>query len=317
MQASGRLPSYVVVSPVKDEAAHLPRMAESILAQTHRPIHWVIVDDGSSDGTDRIARQYAANHEWITVVHRESSERRARGAPVVHAFNAGLEAATRDGEIVVKLDGDLFIPSHYFEWLASAFRDEPRTGIAGGVVITDYGHRWELDSINLNTVTGAAKAYRRACLTDIGGLQPSMGWDGIDEYAARARGWEVRTLTELQLLHYRPRGARQAWRHARWEEGHANHFMGYRPTFMAVRVIYRMLVERPPIIGGLVIGASFAWYRLSRAPQVPDVEARRQLRHEQGMRLRAMLLGRRQQAQWRTSDGPAHRIQVPDTTPPT
>lgn len=316
MQASGRLPSYIVVSPVKDEAAYLPRMAESLLAQTHRPIQWVIVDDGSSDGTDLIAHEYASRHEWITVVSREPSQGRTRGAPVVHAFNAGLEAATTDGEIVVKLDGDLYIPAHYFEWLASTFRDEPRTGIAGGVVITDYGSRWELDPINQNTVTGAAKAYRRTCLTEIGGLQPSMGWDGIDEYAARARGWDVHTLTELQLLHYRPRGARQDWRHARWEEGHANHYMGYRPAFMAVRVIYRMLVERPPILGGLFMGASFAWHRLSRAPQVPDVEARRQLRHEQGARLRSMLLGRRQPAQWRTSDGPAHRASIPGTTPP-
>ena len=45
------------------------------------------------------------------------------------------------------------------------------------------------------------KAYRRACLDEIGGLQASMGWDGIDEYSARARGWTSHPLTELVVLH--------------------------------------------------------------------------------------------------------------------
>ena len=179
--------------------------------------------------------------------------------------------------------------------------------MVGGVVITDYGQRWELDRINLNTVTGAAKAYRRACLSDIGGLQPSMGWDGIDEYAARARGWQVHTLSELQVLHYRPRGSKQSLVRARWEEGHANHFMGYRASFVAVRVAYRMLFERPPIIGGLLIGLSFLWHGLRRRPQVPDELARRELRREQAARLRNLLLLRRQPARWTTAQGPAHR----------
>ena len=44
-----------------------------------------------------------------------------------------------------------------------------------------------------------------------------MGWDGIDEMAARARGWQVVVATELQILHFNVRGSRQKWWLARWE----------------------------------------------------------------------------------------------------
>ena len=307
------LPDYIIVSPVKDEGAHLARTAESLIAQTHPPLEWTIVNDGSSDDTGAIADAYAERFDWIRVVHRAPQPGRVRGAPIVHAFNAGMDGARTDGEFVVKLDGDLYLPAHYFEWVATAFRDEPRTGIAGGSVITDYKTAWSLDRIGPDTVPGCAKAYRRACLTEIGGLQPSMGWDGIDEFAARARGWDVRPIGELQMLHYTMRGAKQSWRHARWEEGRGNHFMGYRWSFMAIRVAYRMLFEYPPLVGGLVMGAGFAWHRITRAPQVPDPLAIRQVRREQRDRMLRMLRLRKRQQARPTSGGPAYRATVGPT----
>jgi hypothetical protein len=134
-----------------------------------------------------------------------------------------------------------------------------------------------------------------------------MGWDGIDEFAARARGWDVRALGELQMLHYTMRGAKQSWRHARWEEGRGNQFMGYRGSFMLIRVAYRMLVERPPVVGGAVMGISFLWHWLRRAPRVPDALAIQQLRREQRARmLRMVRLGGATPTR-PTSTGPAYR----------
>jgi glycosyltransferase involved in cell wall biosynthesis len=310
-----QLPGYVIVSPVRDEARFLERTAASIAAQTHQPLEWLIVDDGSTDDTPQIAALLAQRHPWIRVTTRTpkaveatASAGRVRGAPVVLAFNDGLAAARTDGEFVVKLDADLYLPSHYFEWVAATFEREPQTGICGGLVVTDYGDAWRLDTINRNTVSGAIKSYRRECLAQIGGLRPSMGWDGIDEYAARARGWDVHALSELLVLHYRPRGSKQRWLKARWEEGHGCHYMGYRWSFMLLRAVYRMLVDLPPLAGGVVIGAGFAWNRLRRSPQVPDELALRQLRRDQAARLRNLLLMRRQASRWPTSAGPAHTL---------
>jgi hypothetical protein len=134
------------------------------------------------------------------------------------------------------------------------------------------------EKVGRHTVHGAVKAYRVTCLENFGGLRESMGWDGIDEYGARARGWWVLPLTELSSLHYGLRGEKLPWARARWEEGVATHFMGYLWRWALVRVAYRALVERPRVLGGLALGLGFAWSRITRRPMVDDAEARRLLR---------------------------------------
>jgi poly-beta-1,6-N-acetyl-D-glucosamine synthase len=127
-------PSYSVVSPVRDEAEHLPRTAASLVSQSHRPLEWVIVDDGSTDGTREIAERWAAQYSWISVISGESRHRRARGAPIVAAFKRGLAQLRERPDVVVKLDGDLFLPGHYFRWVAAVFERDPRSGIVGGAL---------------------------------------------------------------------------------------------------------------------------------------------------------------------------------------
>jgi hypothetical protein len=120
-----------------------------------------------------------------------------------------------------------------------------------------------------------------------------MGWDGIDEFSARARGWSIHVLSELSVLHYKQRGSAQKWWRARWEEGVGNAFMGYRPDFLLLRAGYRGLVETPPVLSGLVLMAGFVCARLTKKPQVPDLAARAELRREQRGRIRALLRGGR------------------------
>jgi poly-beta-1,6-N-acetyl-D-glucosamine synthase len=289
----GALPSYAVVTPVRDEADDFARTAESMVAQTHRPLQWVVVDDGSTDGTRAIAEHFALRHHWIEVISGEADHERARGAPIVRAFQRGIDTLAQRPEVVVKLDGDLFLPPHYFEWVAAMFARDPRAGIVGGVALIPEDGRWVPERGNILNVNGVAKAYRVACLDEIGGLRPSMGWDGIDEYAARARGWNVRVLTELTLLHFRPRGSKQKPLKARWEEGRGNAYMGYLPSWLLVRAAYRSFVEKPVILGGLALLAGYTWARIRRLPQVDDDAAVAELRAEQRARLRGLLRGRR------------------------
>jgi glycosyltransferase involved in cell wall biosynthesis len=287
------LPTYAVVTPVRDEAEHFARTADSLVAQTHRPAQWVVVDDGSTDGTRELAERYAAEHDWIEVLESGADHDRARGAPIVRAFQQGCAALSERPEVVVKLDGDLFLPPHYFEWVAQAFARDARAGIVGGVALIPEGGRWVLERGNVVNVNGVAKAYRYDCLDDIGGLRASMGWDGIDEYGARARGWHVQVLTELTLLHYKPRGSKQKPLKARWEEGRGNAYMGYLPAWLIVRAAYRMVVEKPPVLGGLTLLASYVWARLRLLPRIDDPAAVAELRAEQRARLRGLLRGRR------------------------
>jgi biofilm PGA synthesis N-glycosyltransferase PgaC len=298
---------YAVISPMRDEARHLPRLAEALAQQQLRPARWVIVDDGSTDGTRELAHELAERHDWIMAVDSGSGHERARGAPIVEAFNTGLRQLDGEPDFVVKLDGDLYVPPHYFAWVADTFGADERAGIVGGTVLVHDGERWTLDKVSSRAVHGVAKAYRTACLRQMGGLRASMGWDGIDDYAARARGWRSRVLSELTILHYDKRGTKQRWWKSRFEEGLGAHYMGYRPDFLALRVLYRMAVERPPVLGGLLLGAGYVWGRLRGLPQVPDAAARRVLRDEQRTRLRLLARGRRLRQEGVPDSGPAFR----------
>jgi biofilm PGA synthesis N-glycosyltransferase PgaC len=283
------LPSYALISPVRDEAAHVRRTLESIAAQTHPPTEWNIVDDGSADATREIVSEFAVHYPWIRLISSGRAGTRARGGRIVEAFKRGRAELRTPPQVTVKLDCDLFLPPHYFEWVCEVFAREPRAGVVGGIGLVWDGSAWTPEQANLHNVVGYAKAYRTSCLDDIGGLQASMGWDGIDEYGARARGWQVHVLRELSILHFKQRGSRQDWWRARWEEGIGNAFMGYRLDFLLLRAGYRALAERPRVLSGIVLGAGFAWARITRRPQVPDAAARAELRREQRLRIRAML----------------------------
>src|SRR5882762_4070140 len=135
---SGNLPNrpcYVIITPVRNEARHFEDTVKAVIQQTSPPLEWVIVDDGSSDGTEEIADRYSTLCSWITVVHRLDRGFREPGAGVVQAFYDGLAHLTRtDWEYLVKLDGDLGLPATYFENCLRKFCELPRLGVGGGTV---------------------------------------------------------------------------------------------------------------------------------------------------------------------------------------
>jgi poly-beta-1,6-N-acetyl-D-glucosamine synthase len=50
---------YIIISPVRNEAAHLPGTIESIASQTVTPAQWIVVDDGSTDATPTVLAEAA------------------------------------------------------------------------------------------------------------------------------------------------------------------------------------------------------------------------------------------------------------------
>ena len=53
------VPKYIIVSPVKDEQKYLEGTIQSVLSQTIKPAQWIIVDDGSQDGTPNCLNEYS------------------------------------------------------------------------------------------------------------------------------------------------------------------------------------------------------------------------------------------------------------------
>ena len=117
---SQRRLQYIVITPARDEARFIELTVASMLAQTVLPLKWVIVSDGSTDGTDEIVSKYLPEHPWMELVRMP--ERRDRHfAGKVNAFNAGYERVKAVAyDVVCSMDADISFDAAYFEFLHGA-----------------------------------------------------------------------------------------------------------------------------------------------------------------------------------------------------
>jgi len=282
---------YAVISPVKDEAEYLEETIKSMGAQTVLPVVWIIVNDGSRDATQAIVEKSMRDHRWIRLVNRPDAGVRKRGKGVVEAFYAGFQTLTEPYDFIVKLDGDVTFGPNYFEALYQKFASDAQLGIAGGGLYErPAGGQWVLYTVKEH-VRGCTKVYRRECFEAIGGLVASMGWDGMDEWNALAKGWKVESFLDLQIYHYRFTGAATGFLKSCIEQGNGAYRMGYHPLFMIARGIRRM-TDRPYVIGGTaMIGAYFlAW--LQKQALLVDPSVARFVRQSQMKQLAGMIAGK-------------------------
>lgn len=115
--------NYVIITPACNELYHIKNILDSVVAQTIQPAQWVIVDDGSTDGTAHFVQGYVEKHPWIKLIKNSLHEaNRQGGAKVVRAVILGYQALdVTDFEFLVKLDADLTLPSNYFEEVSKSF----------------------------------------------------------------------------------------------------------------------------------------------------------------------------------------------------
>ena len=238
-------PCYVVITPARNEARYLARTVESMLAQTLKPALWIIVDDGSDDGTAEMIDRAAALTPWIVAVHRSDRGTRQAGGGVVESFYDGYPAAGGvEWDFIVKLDADLAFDASYFDRCMREFERDPRLGIAGGTCCTEAAPtQAEFANEPPFHVRGPTKIYRRSCFEQIGGLVRAPGWDTIDQFKANMLGWRTRTFSDIFILHLRPTGgAYGSW--SNWtKNGLANYIAGYDPVFMFLKCVKRALAH--------------------------------------------------------------------------
>src|SRR4051794_14929008 len=130
-RSSARVQQYVLITPARNEAAFIELTLKSVIDQTVKPLRWVIVSDGSTDGTDELVKRYAVEHPWIELV-RMPERRERHFAGKVRAFDAGRERVKHlDYEIIGNLDGDISFEPDFFSFLLSKFAENPRLGVGG------------------------------------------------------------------------------------------------------------------------------------------------------------------------------------------
>ena len=287
------LPTFVLITPARNEAQFIELTLKSVVAQTVRPAKWIIVSDGSTDGTDDIVNKYAAEHPWIELV-RMPERRERHFAGKVHAFNAGY-ARVRDlqCEMVGSLDGDISFDEDYFSFLLQMLAEDPELGLVGTPFKGSSSPTYDYRFVSIEHVSGACQLFRRECFEEIGGYVPVKGGgvDHIAVIAARMKGWKTRTFTEKVCLHHRGIGtAERGTLMARFRTGAQDYALGGHPIWELFRTVYQM-TKRPFAAGGLVLGAGYVWAMVRREEKPISREMVAFRRREQMRRLRQFLTG--------------------------
>jgi cellulose synthase/poly-beta-1,6-N-acetylglucosamine synthase-like glycosyltransferase len=196
--AGGARPSMAVVISARDERAALPATLAHLLAQRDLPDRILLVDDGSTDGTQEwLTQSYSLAFDKGGPLGRSLAEPRLwvlqkPNSGKARSLNRALELLTED--VVLTLDADTHLDPGALAAVRAAFAREPGLWAACGVLLPtckngryakayqlyqtfEYlrGFLWRLSWMRERTlvlVSGAFAAFRRAQLTQVGGFDP-------------------------------------------------------------------------------------------------------------------------------------------------
>jgi glycosyltransferase involved in cell wall biosynthesis len=193
-----------VIIPCYGQAHFLGEAIESVLAQTHTDHEIVVVDDGSPDDTERVARRY----EHVRYLRQQNL-----GASA--ARNYGLKAI--QGKYVVFLDADDRLLPNHFEVSLRAFHEHPEAAC----VIGDYSWfgaegTWHIHdceprpdhygSLLRSNFIGPPHPimFRRSVLLEIGGFREDLrAFEDLELYLRVARRFPMYCHHEVVALYRR------------------------------------------------------------------------------------------------------------------
>jgi glycosyltransferase involved in cell wall biosynthesis len=289
-----QIPSYVLVTPARNEAAYIEKTIKSVVAQTILPLRWVIVSDGSTDGTDDIVRGFLSKHNWIDLVCLPQRAERNFAAKVT-AFNAGhLRFAELKYDVIGNLDADVSFDEDYFAFLLRKLAENPALGLVGTPYRDPLNDPYDYRYVSIEHVTGPCQLFRRECFEAIGGYMPVKGGaiDRIADISARMKGWQTRTFTEKVYLHHRATGtSQQGVLISKFKDGGKDYAVGTSPIWELFRTAYQM-TKRPLILGGLMTGTGYLWSLVRRVERPVSREMVEFCRREQMQRLKAFVWGK-------------------------
>lgn len=277
-------PKYVLITPARNEAAVIEQTILSVVNQTVQPAEWVIVSDGSIDGTDEIVKKYMSAHRWIKLIRMPERKERHFGGKAL-AFNAGYEKVRHcDYEIIGNLDADITFDPDYFDYLLEKFTSDPNLGVAG-TPFREGDNQYDYRFSRKEHVSGACQLFRQECFESIGGYVPRKE-GGIDLAAvvtARMKGWKTETFTGKTCIHHRPIGTEgPPTIKYYFRSGHGDYMLGVHPLWQFLRSFYQMS-RNPIFLSGFLLLTGYFWAMMTR-PTKPVTEEFVQFRRKEQIR---------------------------------
>ncbi len=211
-------PKISVLLPVYNGEKHVLETVESILKQTYENFEFIIINDGSRDGTKEILESLTDNR--LRIVHKQNEG-------LGRTLNLGLQLAR--GEYIARIDADDVATPDRLAKQVVYLDANPEIAVLGSalrIVYTDGGEEKirqrplsprdvRRQIIKINPIAHPAVMFRREVIQRVGGFDTSFDGSLGKKYGmdynlwvrVLAAGYEMANLPEALMMHRKHRGS--------------------------------------------------------------------------------------------------------------
>jgi glycosyltransferase involved in cell wall biosynthesis len=223
---------YWCVIVTRDGAETIGTTLDSIIHQTLPPQFIVVVNDGSTDDTEKIV--HSKLYPKIHVLNTRSKTRDIRKVP--RLLNLALNFSQdeknnlpRTGYIMVSGD-DNELSANHAQKLLSRMEDDPKLVVTSGEWLTSRGRRGD------QMPHGGGRLIKTSYMNEVGGRYPiAYGWETWLLYKALEFGYKVRLYPDVRYRHLRPFRATNLFN---W--GRAMYSLGFPSYFVFLRFLVNL-----------------------------------------------------------------------------
>jgi glycosyltransferase involved in cell wall biosynthesis len=251
-----------LIMPVYNEERFLKKCLDSLMKQTLKPDQIIVVDDGSTDNSPSIIRQYPVTVLTLPKQKNSMIER------VPYVMRKGTKLLQDDFDYVGNLDADTVLEPQYYEKLVARMQADRQIGISGGKLNgqPDVGSILGL----IPYVYGCNRLYTRRCWFKLNGskiLKPVPTWDTYHNIYAQMLGFKTQRFDDIQSWALRPAGFGKDF-----SKGFQSYQLGYYSFFLLLRALKD---KSPKLLAGYLLAAATCEKQYPVKPYIRMLQAYR------------------------------------------
>ena len=283
---------YVIITPAYNEAAYIEQTIQSVLSQNILPAQWIIVDDSSSDESAKIIKKYAREHDFIHYHFRDKPAGQDYFASNVYAIMEGYDNIKNSCfNFLAILDADICLPRDYYQKILEKFATDNQLGVASGIYENLINGKLCPVLHDRRSTPKAIQVFRREVFEQIGGFLPLKfgGEDTITCIMTRMAGWKAWSFPDIKVIHLRPTGtgAVKNILYVRFRQGICEYNLATHPLFFLLKVLRRIVLEQPYLLGGLARMTGYLYAAARRDKIILPTDVVKFIRQEQLARVRS------------------------------
>jgi glycosyltransferase involved in cell wall biosynthesis len=230
------MPRRIFLStPLRNEIDNIDRLFASVAAQDYPIALWIIVENGSTDGSrEDLAARVKPDSVGLLIVLNEDTEAGdyALGAKYARLIQRGFDEIRSHIDLEAEdligiLDADSFPDPNYYGTLAAAYDADPKLGIASGPSVDEGSDKASIHAADW--VRGSCRLWRGACMLESGYIIGSSA-DTLSLARAEIDGWSAKVI-QGTVFRAREVGTRSKQKYY----GSSAYFRGNTPLYALIR----------------------------------------------------------------------------------